>query len=47
MDAMRPACVRIGHASRTEMEQTGGVFTEQIIRPTGLLDLMIERPVMQ
>jgi excinuclease ABC subunit B len=29
-----------------EMEQTGGVFTEQIIRPTGLLDPVIEiRPV--
>jgi excinuclease ABC subunit B len=29
-----------------EMEQTGGVFTEQVIRPTGLLDPVIEiRPV--
>ncbi len=29
-----------------ELEQTGGVFTEQIIRPTGLIDPQIEiRPV--
>ena len=28
------------------MEQTGGVFTEQVIRPTGLIDPHIEiRPV--
>ena len=29
-----------------EMEQAGGVFTEQVIRPTGLIDPQIEiRPV--
>src|SRR5690606_39560283 len=29
-----------------ELDQTGGVFTEQVIRPTGLLDPVIEiRPV--
>ena len=29
-----------------EMEQTGGVFAEQVIRPTGLIDPPVEiRPV--
>ena len=29
-----------------ELDQTGGVFTEQVIRPTGLLDPEVEiRPV--
>ncbi len=46
-DAMRPQTV---HVSATpgpwELEQTGGVFTEQIIRPTGLIDPPVEvRPV--
>ncbi len=46
-DAMRPQTV---HVSATpadwEMERTGGVFTEQVIRPTGLLDPPVEvRPV--
>ena len=46
-DAMRPQTV---HVSATpgpwEMERTGGVFTEQVIRPTGLLDPpVIVRPV--
>ena len=46
-DAMRPQTV---HVSATpgpwELERTGGVFTEQVIRPTGLLDPPVEvRPV--
>ncbi len=46
-DAMRPQSVFVSATpSKWEMEQTGGVFTEQVIRPTGLLDPMIEiRPV--
>ena len=30
-----------------EMERTGGVFAEQVIRPTGLIDPVIIRPVEQ
>ncbi|MEW6596779.1 MAG: excinuclease ABC subunit UvrB [Pseudomonadota bacterium] len=46
-DAMRPQTV---HVSATpgpwEMERTGGVFVEQVIRPTGLIDPPVEvRPV--
>ncbi len=46
-EAMRPQTV---HVSATpgpwEMEQTGGVFVEQVIRPTGLIDPPVEiRPV--
>ncbi|MBL4595293.1 MAG: excinuclease ABC subunit UvrB [Robiginitomaculum sp.] len=46
-EAMRPQTV---HVSATpgpwELNQTGGVFTEQIIRPTGLIDPPVEvRPV--
>jgi excinuclease ABC subunit B len=46
-DAMRPQTV---HVSATpgpwELAQTGGVFTEQVIRPTGLIDPPVEiRPV--
>ncbi len=46
-DAMRPQTI---HVSATpgdwEMERTGGVFAEQVIRPTGLVDPEIEiRPV--
>lgn len=46
-EAMRPQTV---HVSATpgdwEMNQTGGVFTEQVIRPTGLIDPPVEiRPV--
>jgi excinuclease ABC subunit B len=46
-DAMRPQTV---HVSATpgpwEMERAGGVFTEQVIRPTGLIDPPVEvRPV--
>ena len=44
---MRPQTV---HFSATpggwELERTGGVFTEQVIRPTGLIDPEVEvRPV--
>jgi len=46
-EAMRPQTV---HVSATpgpwEMEKTGGVFAEQVIRPTGLIDPPVEvRPV--
>ncbi|MEP6341685.1 MAG: excinuclease ABC subunit UvrB [Maricaulaceae bacterium] len=46
-DAMRPQTV---HVSATpgpwEMEATSGIFTEQVIRPTGLIDPPVEvRPV--
>ncbi|MEO0878241.1 MAG: excinuclease ABC subunit UvrB [Pseudomonadota bacterium] len=46
-EKMRPQTV---HVSATpgpwELERTGGVFTEQVIRPTGLVDPVIEiRPV--
>ncbi|RJE80106.1 excinuclease ABC subunit UvrB [Paracoccus sp. JM45] len=46
-DAMRPQSVFVSATpAQWEMDQTGGVFTEQIIRPTGLLDPVIEiRPV--
>lgn len=46
-DAMRPQSVFVSATpSVWEMEQTGGVFTEQVIRPTGLLDPQVEiRPV--
>ncbi|WP_414695222.1 excinuclease ABC subunit UvrB [Phenylobacterium sp.] len=46
-DAMRPDTV---HVSATpgpwEMERAGGIFTEQVIRPTGLIDPPVEvKPV--
>ena len=46
-DAMRPQSVFVSATPASwEIEQTGGVFTEQVIRPTGLLDPVIEiRPV--
>ena len=46
-NAMRPQSVYVSATpSNWEMEQTGGVFTEQVIRPTGLLDPQVEiRPV--
>nr|WP_318246020.1 excinuclease ABC subunit UvrB [Seohaeicola saemankumensis] len=46
-DAMRPQSIFVSATpANWEMEQTGGVFTEQVIRPTGLLDPVIEiRPV--
>jgi excinuclease ABC subunit B len=48
-DAMRPQTV---HVSATpggwEMERAGGVFAEQVIRPTGLIDPPVEvRPVIK
>ncbi len=46
-DAMRPATVYVSATpGNWEMERTGGVFTEQVIRPTGLIDPPVEiRPV--
>jgi excinuclease ABC subunit B len=46
-DAMRPQSVFVSATpANWELEQAGGVFTEQIIRPTGLLDPKVEiRPV--
>ncbi|MFD1157123.1 excinuclease ABC subunit UvrB [Roseovarius aestuarii] len=46
-DAMRPQSVFVSATpAKWEIEQTGGVFVEQVIRPTGLLDPMVEiRPV--
>jgi excinuclease ABC subunit B len=46
-DAMRPATVYVSATPGPwEMARTGGVFTEQVIRPTGLIDPPVEiRPV--
>ena len=46
-DAMRPQTIFVSATPASwELEQTGGVFTEQVIRPTGLVDPQIEiRPV--
>ncbi|HZW15497.1 MAG TPA: excinuclease ABC subunit UvrB, partial [Brevundimonas sp.] len=46
-DAMRPQTVFVSATPGPwEMERTGGVFTEQVIRPTGLIDPPVEiRPV--
>ncbi len=46
-DAMRPQSVFVSATPGPwELEQAGGVFTEQVIRPTGLLDPPVEiRPV--
>ncbi|MFK7945816.1 MAG: helicase-related protein, partial [Paracoccaceae bacterium] len=46
-DAMRPQSVFVSATpSSWELERTGGVFTEQVIRPTGLIDPPVEiRPV--
>jgi excinuclease ABC subunit B len=46
-DAMRPQTVHVSATpGKWELERTGGVFTEQVIRPTGLLDPEVEvRPV--
>ncbi len=46
-DAMRPQTVSVSATpGHWEMEQTGGVFAEQVIRPTGLIDPPVEiRPV--
>jgi excinuclease ABC subunit B len=46
-DAMRPQTVSVSATPGSwELEQTGGVFVEQVIRPTGLIDPPVEvRPV--
>ena len=46
-DAMRPQSVFVSATpAKWEIDQTGGVFTEQVIRPTGLIDPQVEiRPV--
>ena len=46
-DAMRPQSVFVSATPAAwELEQAGGVFTEQVIRPTGLTDPEVEiRPV--
>jgi len=42
-DAMRPQSIHVSATpAKWEMEQTGGVFAEQVIRPTGLVDPVIE-----
>jgi len=46
-EAMRPQTLHVSATpGKWEMERTGGVFTEQVIRPTGLVDPPVEvRPV--
>jgi excinuclease ABC subunit B len=46
-DAMRPQTVHVSATpAKWELERTGGIFVEQIIRPTGLIDPPVEvRPV--
>ena len=46
-DAMRPQTVYVSATPGSwEMERTGGVFSEQVIRPTGLIDPPVEiRPI--
>ncbi len=46
-EAMRPQTVHVSATpGKWEMEKTGGVFVEQVIRPTGLIDPPVEvRPV--
>ena len=46
-DAMRPQTFAVSATPGSwEMDQTGGVFAEQVIRPTGLIDPPVEiRPV--
>jgi excinuclease ABC subunit B len=42
-DAMRPLTVAVSATpGNWEMEQSGGVFAEQVIRPTGLIDPPVE-----
>ena len=42
-DAMRPQSIHVSATPGSwEMNQTGGVFTEQVIRPTGLIDPPVE-----
>jgi excinuclease ABC subunit B len=47
-DAMRPDTIHVSATPGSwEMERTGGVFAEQVIRPTGLIDPPVEvKPVM-
>ena len=46
-EAMRPQTIHVSATPGSwEMERTGGVFAEQVIRPTGLIDPPVEiRPV--
>ncbi|HJO72119.1 MAG TPA: excinuclease ABC subunit UvrB [Rhodospirillales bacterium] len=46
-EAMRPQTIFVSATPRPwEMERTGGVFVEQVVRPTGLIDpLCLVRPV--
>src|SRR5688572_25446199 len=46
-DAMRPQTVFVSATpGKWELERTGGVFVEQVIRPTGLIDpVCLVRPV--
>jgi excinuclease ABC subunit B len=46
-DAMRPDSIHVSATpSKWELERAGGVFAEQVIRPTGLIDPPVEvRPV--
>ena len=46
-DAMRPQTISVSATPGPwEMQQTGGVFAEQVIRPTGLIDPPVEvRPI--
>ncbi|MFC3714027.1 excinuclease ABC subunit UvrB [Sphingoaurantiacus capsulatus] len=46
-NAMRPQTVYVSATPQSwELEQTGGVFVEQVIRPTGLIDPVVEiRPI--
>jgi excinuclease ABC subunit B len=42
-DEMRPQTIHVSATpGKWEMEQTGGVFAEQVIRPTGLIDPPVE-----
>src|SRR5215217_4499524 len=42
-DMMRPQSVHVSATpAKWEMEQTGGIFVEQVIRPTGLVDPIVE-----
>ncbi|MFN3689045.1 excinuclease ABC subunit UvrB [Salinarimonas sp.] len=42
-DAMRPQSIHVSATPGSwEMERTGGVFVEQVIRPTGLVDPVVE-----
>ena len=43
-EAMRPMTVHVSATPGSwEMERSGGVFTEQVIRPTGLIDINLLR----